>query len=481
VIQIAGYAPDADPNTPGIITACTGLIPSLRGMEGAPSGVAPSSVGALASSARGAAVVTSTTGSRRIFAGTQTKLYELVSAVWTDVSRGGSYTGSVDSRWSFAGFGNAAVAANGVEVIQASTGAAFADVATAPVAHIVVTAPNFVLAFNTVDGTYGTRTDGWWCSAFQDHTSWTPSLTTQATNGRLVADGGAITAAARLGQEVIAYKSHSIYRGTYVGAPVVWQWDAVPGEVGCVGPEAVCDVGGAHVFVGEDNVWFFDGTRPVGICEGQVRQTLFNDISPDFTYRTICSFDRRNNLVRIYYPSTSSTTGNPDRCLVYHMGRRVWGRADSSVECVLNYTNQSVTFDSAPGTFDGAPLVSFDSQYWLSGGRLPGEFTTAHQLVVLAGDSTGSTMTTGNIGDDDEASMLRRVRLRYATAPTSATLAGFTRSGAAVIGVYTKTVSQTDSGFDLRQSGRWHYGTFTFAGPVEIVGMVADVVKAGKR
>ena len=55
--------------------------------------------------ARGAAVLTDTSGTRRTFAGTQTKLYELASGTWADVSRVGDYTGSDENRWSFAQFG----------------------------------------------------------------------------------------------------------------------------------------------------------------------------------------------------------------------------------------------------------------------------------------------------------------------------------------------------------------------------------------
>jgi hypothetical protein len=67
-----------------------------------------------------------------------------------------------------------------------------------------------------------------------------------------------------LGDYVVAYKQRAIFVGVFVGTPVVWQWNLIPGgEAGAVGQEAVCDIGGAHFIVSNDNFWLFDGTRPV--------------------------------------------------------------------------------------------------------------------------------------------------------------------------------------------------------------------------
>lgn len=118
------------------------------------------------------------------------------------------------------------------------------------------------------------------------------------------------------GEYAIAYKQRSIYLGQYVGAPTVWNWLQVPGgDAGCVGKEAICDIGGAHFFVGDDNIWIFDGTRPIPVADGYVRQFFFDNSNPSYRYKTICVFDRQNNRVWVFYPSLSSQT--PDSALVY--------------------------------------------------------------------------------------------------------------------------------------------------------------------
>lgn len=485
MIPLLGFTPDVDPATPGVVTDCTNLIPTEKGMAGGPTPIAAvTGLAALASQARGASVLVNTSGTRRTVAGTQTKLYEISGATWADVSKVGNYTGSTENRWMFVQFGDAAIATNSTEKIQASTAGAFADIATAPQARIVVGAQNFVLAFDTFDATYGDRPDGWWCSEFQNHGVWTPSISTQATNGRLVGIPGAILAAAMLGGLCIAYKATGAYVGQYVGAPSVWDWTPVVGEFGCVGPEAVVDIGGAHFAVGPDNFWIYDGTRPIPVGNSQVRQWFYNNSSSTYRYRTIVRFDRQNNRVWVFFPDSTSETGTPNRALVYHLIRKEWGRADRSVECVLNFTTPGVSWDSLStlgATWDALPSIPWDSQIWQVGGISLSYFDTAHTLQTLTGESDASTLVTGDFGGDSRSSTLNSVSLRFLTEPASAGVTGYTKSssGKALVGNEMGTLD--DGKFDIRQDDRWHRFAFSFDGAVEVNGIDVPLNGTGTR
>lgn len=481
MIPLVGFAPDADVTAPGLLTGCDNLIPYLNGMEGAPSPTTPAATPALAAACIGAAVVTKLDDTRRILAGTTTKLYELSAGVWVDIGRAAAYNGGVDTRWAMTQFGDATLCANRADAIQRSTGAAFADVATAPKAEILFTVGAFVMALNTNDGSE--KPDGWHCCAAFDDTSWTPSLATQATSGRLVATAGKLTAGMRLGEYAVAYKMKSIYIGQYVGAPTVWNWIQVPGgEAGCIGKEAICDIGGAHFFVGDDNIWIFDGTRPVPVADGYVRQFFFDNSNPSYRYKTICVFDRQKNLVWVFYPSLGAST--LDSAIVYHVTAKKWGVANRSIEAALNYVAAGVTIDGLPAyspTIDGLAPYSFDSQFWLAGGRSLSIFNSSHQLQAMTGASVSSSMTTGDVGDDDAVSALNKIRLRYAVAPASSTVQTFIQMNSGVGFAAGASGSVLDGKFDLRQSARWHRATFNFVGPVRVTHMDAELVAAGGR
>jgi len=483
MIPLLGFAPDLDETTPGVMTACTNLIPHEKGMQGGPAPVAPVGVGALAAACRGAAVLTLLSGTRRLFAGTQTKMYELTGTTWDDVSRVGDYTGSAENRWSFAQFGNTTVAANDTEVLQASTSSGdFADIATAPTAKIVIAVANFLIAFNTVDGTFGDRPDGWWCCAFMDHTSWAPSVTTQANNGRLVGEGGEITAAARLGRAAVAFKAGAMFFGTYVGSPAVWQWDQVPGQIGCVGPEAVCDIGGILLFLADDNFYVFDGTAPIPIG-GEVRQWFLDNSSSTYRYRTQISFDRQKNRVWVCFPGKSSS-GACDSVLVYHVVTKRWGSADRTVEAVLNYVSPGLTFDSIGAvysTWDDLPDIPYDSQFWLAGGQVFSLFDSTHQVVNMVGASVSSGFSTGDMGDDDLVTMIDYVRLRFLQTPSAATVTGSVKQVEGDDLDPGASGTLADGKFDVRQSGRWHRLAFELTGPASLNGIKPKMIAVGGR
>lgn len=480
--KLIGFAPDAEPTTPGVITSCTNFIPFEKGMKGAPTAQTPASTPALAAACQGAAVVTKLDDTRRILAGTQTKLYELSSGSWSDVS-GAVYTGGTDSRWQIAQFGNSTLAANLTDTIQRSTGAAFASVASAPKAKILFTVGSFVMAMNTVDGTYGTSQHRWWCCATYDETSWTPSVATLCATGALVSTPGQITAGGRLGEYAIAYKDKAIYVGQFVGAPSVWDWVPVPGgEAGCVGIDAWCDIGGAHFVIGNDNIWLFDGSRPVPLGVGEVRQWFYSNSNPSYRYKTQCVFDRQNNVVWVYYPSTNSTT--LDSALVYHLQTKQWGLATIAVESVLNYISAGATIDgltSFSATIDGLSAYSFDSQVWLSGGRSLSAFNTSHQLQTLTGATTSSGFTTGDMGDDDMVTLLSKIRMRFAPgyAPTTATVQAFTKMTEGDALTTGSASSISDGKFDVLQSARFHRAAFSFTGNVQVLGMGATLAPDG--
>lgn len=468
--KLLGFAPDVDPNTPGIFTDCQHIIPFNKGFMGAPTG-APAAADTLPGPCRGAVVATRLDDGRRVFATTQTKIYELSGATWTDRSAG-TYTGSVDSRWSFAQFGDTTIASNLVDAMQGSSSGAFAAIATAPKAKIVVSASNnFVIAFNTNDGVYGVSPDRWWCCAQSDQTNWTPSLATSAQTGRLVGVPGQIQAALALGDYVIAYKTRGIFLGTYVGAnSIVWGWNLIRGsnDCGAVGQDAVCDIGGAHFIVGDDDFWIFDGTAPISIGD-EVREWFRANSSGTYRYRTQARYDRQRQIVWVHFPSTGST-GGLDRCLAFHVKTKRWGVDDFTMQAALTFITPGVTIDglnAISSTIDGLPAVPFDSPYWLAGGRAYAYFDGSNVLQLKNGATGDSSITTGDYGDDDVVSVLDRYRVRFLKQPTTARVSGFWKMGEGQPLQAGPVETIAEGGFNVRQSGRFHRLRLDMTGPHE--------------
>lgn len=323
------FLPDAPRDTPDILTEVE-AIPTVRGYAGSPT-VISSGYGALAAACNGAALVYKLDGNIRVFAGTQSKLYEGSGGVWTDRSRGGSYT-TGDTRWCFAQYGNTTYAINKATVLQASTGAAFADVANAPKAKVIFPVGQFMMALNTDDsglaiagGPNADNPDRWWCSQiFAPQSTWAPAASTQATTGQIVDTPGGFVAGKALGQLAIGYKSRAIHIGTYSGPPDVWTWRAMPGEIGTWSQEAVISIGSAHLFIGYENIYRIDGSGgiPVPIGDG-MREWFFARLNKSYGYLIAGMHDRNSSTVWWWYPSGSSTV--LDSILVYNYASDRWG------------------------------------------------------------------------------------------------------------------------------------------------------------
>ena len=480
---LLGFSPDLDPMTPGVLTDCTMTIPFEAGMKGAPS-AATTGVTALAATCQGSAVVSDLSGSRRFLAGTSTKIYEWDGSTWNDRSRGASYTAGTEDRWVFLAYGNSTIAATPTAKIQRSTGSgvAFADIAAAPQAKFIEQTLGFVIAFSTIDGTYGTSPDRWWCSALNNETDWTPAIATQCTTGRLIGGSGPLLATKRFGDDIVVYKLRSMFVGRYAGAPTVWDFRQVSNDVGCVGQEAVVDTLIGHIFCGADNIYVYDGTTPRPL-DGSVaiRNWLFSDMNPDYRYKTSLYWDRINYTVSIYYCSSGSST--LDHCVVYHVLTKQWGRADRAIEASVGYVSPALTYAGGGTitTYDAGPAIPYDSPFWLSGAQVSAVFNTLHVVQSLSGACTSSSITTGDIGDESGYSFCDKVRIRYAQAPTTSTATGYTRDEEGVTLATSQSAAKTDGRHDMRQRARFHRFAVAQTGDWKASAVRADLKPAGSR
>jgi hypothetical protein len=480
MIPLIGFSPDAEPTTPGCMPGVVNLIPYEAGMKAAPS-AASVSLGALAAECHGSAVIRQLSGGSRFFAGTPAALFEASGSAWSSVGSG--YSLGTDDRWSFAGFGDAVLAASPSTVIQRSTSGAFSAISSAPKAKIIVTAKGFVLAFSTNEATYGDSPDRWWCSALYNETDWTPALATQCTTGRLTDGSGGFTAAVRFGDQVVAYKNRSMHLGHYAGTPSVWDWAVVSFDVGCVGPEAAADTSIGHIFVGSDNIYHFDGTRPVSIATGSVRQWWLDNSSAEYRYRTKLLWDRDNSLVWMFFPSAASS-GACDDCIVFHVATKQWGRVNLAVEAVVNYISPSITFDGGSPiitTFDTGPDIAFDSPFWLTQKSNPAIFGADHIIKSLTGVPGDWSFETGDFGDETEWSYCSDLRVRFAQKPATIACTSKTKPTSGDDLTTVATVNHDGSKFPIRQTSRFHRFVVAGSGSAKFSGIQPTMQSAGSR
>lgn len=491
--ELVGYAPDADPTTPGVFTNCSAIVPTLRGFKAAPSAAATNVTAALAAACKGSAVLRKLDDSSRFFAGTAAALYEAAGASWTDRTRasGGAYSVATDGRWRFAQFGDVSLAVNKADLLQVSASGAFADAAAdVPKASVVEVVGQFVFLLDVNDqgaiGPYGDNPARWWCCKKGDYTVWTPSIPSECATGTLTSAPGKIRAGRRFGDSIVVYKHRAMYLGVYVGQPAIWDFRQIPGEAGAVCQESVVNVGTTsnprHVFMGFDDFYSFDGSRPVSIAENWVKQTVFSELNKQYAESSMAMRDPINNLVYFFYPSASSS--NPDKCVVYNDRTGRWGRDDRSVESVVEYITAGVTYDDLGAlyaTYGDFPNVSYDSSFWTSSFPVPAIFDTNHTVKALNGTPGSSSITTGDIGDDISEAHLNRVKPRFLTAPTSGSMVNYYRQNLGDVLTTDATTTLSSSRFDVRREARWHRLRYDYEGPMEKNLIDYDIRQGGEE
>lgn len=475
---LIGFSPDADISTPGIMLDVVNTYPSEVGYKPVRSFVA-SSMAVLSGACLGAASIRLLNDTTVSYAATATKIYKATSTTWTDVSAA-TYT-AADS-WRFSVLGNYVYASSKSNTLQYSTGANFADTPTAPKARLIKANAGFLMLADTDSATYGDQSDRWWCSAFNDGQSWTPSATTQATTGRLVDAPGPIRALETLADGFVAYKDQALFVARYVGSPSVWQWNMVSNDIGCISPDGVVNTGTMHLFVGANDFYAFDGVRPTPIGMG-IRNWFFARLDNGWKTKIKTLHDRVNGLVYWFYPSTDSG-GALNNAVIYNYRRGKWGHVAQPIEVAVEFISAGITIDGLGAlyaTIDSIPAIPFDSPYWSATSVTPSVFNTSHQIGSMSGAAMNSGFTMTDVGDDVAYSMLSGVKLRFVRSPTTATASCSFKSNSGDAYTAGDTVSMTDGAFMFHRSARWHRVSFSFTGDCETTGFGHELIPDGVR
>jgi hypothetical protein len=481
MIPITGFYPDADPTSQGVIISADNILPTLKGSYVAAPSLKPTTYPALAAPSLGTVSAKLLDGSPRLITGTDTKLYEGQVTSWVDRSRAGNYTAG-DKKWRFCVFGNVVLAANGLDILQASVAedTAFADVADSPKCKVMDVSQGFVMMGDTNEATYGHQSDRWWCSAIYDYTDWTPDVATQATTGRLVDAAGAIRAIKALGASFVAYKDNAMFVASYVGSPLVWQWQLLPVEVGCSSQEAVCNVPSVgHVFIGQENIYVYNGSGlPQPIGDG-IKDWFFNDANLALKNNIRSLVDGIKGNVWFFYPRKDSSTVLTG-AIIYNWRSKKWGVWRGQIQSAVEYLTGVITYDSAVGTYDEQTL-SYDSPALSNTYPLPSVMDGANTLKTLTGIAGTANITFGDVGDDTRYTTLGRVRMRFLQAPVSATMTNQYKRNSGEPLINGNSVTMRDSKFDFQKSSRWHRVTLQTTGDCEFSGIAYDLRPNGVR
>lgn len=361
-------------------------------------GAIPTSVdySAAADQALNSVVAAKTTvGGTLLFAGGDTKLFKLDPSDLSldNVSKSGNYTTASDQRWKFTQFGNVLVAANGTAKLQGfnvNSSSLFADLAAdAPTARYITVVRDFVVSGN-IQSNNPNRVQ--W-SALGDESSWTTSATTQA-DFQDIPDGGTVVGITG-GEFGLVFMDRAIHRMSYVGSPLVFQFDNISRNLGCYEPNSIIQYGGTSFFLADDGFYACDGQNIIPIGNEKVNRYFFDDVDQGILYKMSAAVDPTKKLIIWAYASQSSATA--DKLIIYNFQTQKWTSGTTHVDRIASTSTPSVNLEGMDvyGNLDTI-LTSFDSRLWL-GGRLQLAGVDGTKIVTFTGANATAYIETGDI------------------------------------------------------------------------------------
>ena len=282
-----------------------------------------------------------------IFAGGATKLFRVdnddLSLI--DESKAGGYTGL--NRWQFLQFGSLAIASNGSEKIQAfdvNSSTAFADASSdAPIAKYITAVRDFVVGANIGAGTSPNKVQ--W-SGINDATTWTTTATSQS-DYQIIPDGGDITGVVG-GEFGIVFLEKAIVRMSYIGTPLIFQFDTISRNVGCIEGNSIAQYAGTAYFLSDDGFYATNGQTLTGIGAEKVDRYFFNNANIGDIDSISAAVDPERNLVIWNYTNVSGGRS----LLIYNFETQKWCEADTDVDYLSTLATPGATLDGLDSAYN---------------------------------------------------------------------------------------------------------------------------------
>lgn len=441
-------------------TVVQNVIPHEDGYDPFPDIVSQSD--ALTARCQGAVGAKDISSNIYIYAGDETNLYRLADQSWTDIS-GATYTTATNSVWEFALFGSTLIATNYNDAVQSITvqgSGSFADLMTStsrPKARHIDIVRDFVVLGDINDS--GAIPNRVWWSAINDPEDFDVSVTTQS-DFQNIPTGGHVQKIIGGVEYGLVFMESQIWRMTYVGSPVIFQFDAIDRRRGTPIPNSVVAFGRFVFFISQEGFFVSDGVTSTPIGDDKVDETFWNQFDIANAHRVSAAVDPLTKTVLWLFPGSGNSGGVPNKMFIYKWTEQKFAELivndfTTAPEWLFWGGSQGFTLeglDSVSASID-ALTESLDSAAWQGTEKLAC-FDTAKKFNTFTGSNLPATIETAehSIG---ERSLVRNVRPLVDV--SSATIAVASRTRLADTSTYGTAVAMTtDGNCPVLSEGRYH-------------------------
>jgi hypothetical protein len=389
------------------------------------------------------------------------------------------YVTPANQRWRFTQFGNVLIAANGGNRLQGfnvNSATNFSDLAAdAPQSRYVTVVRDFVVSGYVNESTVRANRVQW--SALGDESSWTNSATTQA-DFQDIPDGGAVVGLTG-GEFGLVFMDRSIHRMSYVGSPLVFQFDNISRNQGCYEANSIIQYGGTSFFLSDNGFYACDGQQIIPIGNEKVNRFFFDDVDEGLLPLMSAAIDPARKLVVWAYASTSSAT--VDKLLIFNYEIGKWTSGTTDASRVATSSTPSFTLEGLDVFGDLEDIQSsFDSRIWL-GGKMQFAGVKDAKVITFSGPNNTAYIETGDIEVPGTTSAITMAKPIVDNGSGNVALVSRRLLSEQVV-FGTQSVADAENRVSIRGVGRYHRLQLTPTGQWKTtVGIDIDLNGLGSR
>jgi hypothetical protein len=394
---------------------------------------------ALAAAFNGGGAFIDSSGGSTLLAATASNLYRYTTT-WGSLS---ALASSQVVR--FAQFGDHVILANGGTAKSYSlTGATVSTPTDAPTLIDVAQTRDFVMGITTDNALQ-------WCQ-FNNSSVWTTGSNQADKQPSLWGQLRRIVG----GEYMVAITDRAVVRGTYVGVEggldIIWQFDEISAETGCMAAGSVCNVGRLIFFLSERGFMMCDGNEVTPIADEKFNRWFFDTYSRAEISGIWAAIDPRYSLALWAMP------GNPGRIIAYNWVLKRATTIEIDVQGIFTGYTAGIPLDSLDaiyGNLDAIP-ISLDDPSLAGGNPILLVAGSDYVLSALTGDNLEALFRVEEI----EPTPGRRSRIRTIRPVTDATSATATIDARLRIGdtegVRSASSMRSNGKLPIRSNGRYN-------------------------
>lgn len=411
IIPLGEWLPDLPTlNNPGL-TTCINVFPGPGGaytpVPGLDVAASYSAIGAI----NGAFYARDAANNTYTYAGDTSALYRQSNQTFANATRQSVSNSAVNAYntdsadcWEFVSWGQTVIAVNGINDLpqQISLGASiFVNVTSMPKARHIAVIKDFVVIGNISDSAANVQRVRW--SGINNSSLWSVDATTLSDFQDLPGNGGWVQKIIS-GEQGYVFQERAIWRMTFVGSPLVFQFDKIHDGIGAYAAQGAVNYENLVYFLSDDGFKVFDGSNIIPIGEGKVDATFFADLDTTYVDNIKGVVFPELKCVFWQYPGIGNSGGRCNHIMVYSWAYQKWALINlpaslgAGIDCLavsssLGYTLEGL--DAVSSSLD-ALSISLDSRAW-TGGNLQFSAYIGQTLYYFTATPLDTQVTTGEL------------------------------------------------------------------------------------